>query len=75
MKDDQDSVDWQPVFSTDQPHRAEIVKAVLDEHHMNPVLINKKDSSYHNFGEIEVHVSSEFTLRARQIIENDIDFE
>jgi hypothetical protein len=75
MKDDQDSVDWQPVFSTDQPHRAEIVKAVLDEHHMNPVLINKKDSYYHNFGEIEVNVSSEFTLRARQIIENDIDFE
>ena len=75
IKESYHSADWHSVFSTDQPHRAEIVKAVLDEHHMNPVLINKKDSSYHNFGQIEVHVPSEFTLRARQIIENDIDFE
>ena len=76
MKEQSDSTaDWHSVFSTDQLHKAEIVKAVLDDHHMNPVLINKKDSSYHNFGEIEVHVTSEFTLRARQIIENDINFE
>lgn len=70
-----DISDWQKVFSTDQLHQAEIVKSVLREHHMNPVLINKKDSSYHNFGEIEIHVSSEFSLRARQIIEKEINFE
>ncbi len=75
MKDDNLLADWIKVYSTDQPHRAEIVKAVLSEHQMNPVLINKKDSSYHNFGEIEIHVTSKYTLRARQIIENDINFE
>lgn len=69
------AMDWEKVFSTDQPHQAEIVKAVLTEHHMNPVLINKKDSSYHNFGQIEVHVTSEYTLKARQIIENHIKFD
>jgi len=67
--------DWQKVYSTDQMHQAEIVKSVLNDHHMNPVLINKKDSSYHNFGEIEIHVSTEHSMRARQIIENDINFE
>ena len=67
--------DWHRVYSTDQLHKAEIVKAVLADHHMNPVLINKRDSSYHNFGEIEVHVTTEFTLKARQIIENDINLE
>jgi membrane protease YdiL (CAAX protease family) len=67
--------DWHRVFSTDQLHKAEIVKAVLNERQMKPVLINKKDSSYHNFGEIEVLVTSEFILRARQIIENEINFE
>jgi membrane protease YdiL (CAAX protease family) len=75
MKEDIDLADWHKVFSTDQVHKAEIVKAVLTDHHMNPVLINKKDSSYPNFGEIEVHVASEFILRARKIIENDINFE
>lgn len=69
------AMDWEKVFSTDQPYQAEIVKAVLTEHHMNPVLINKKDSSYHNFGQIEVHVTSEYTLKARQIIENHIKFD
>ena len=67
--------DWQKVYSTNQMHRAEIVKSVLNDHHMNPVLINKKDSSYQNFGEIEIHVSTEHSMRARQIIENDINFE
>lgn len=72
---DQQSADWHKVFSTDKIHQAEIVKAVLDDHGMNPVLINKKDSSYHNFGDIEVHVTTEFSFKARQIIQNDINFE
>ena len=75
MKEDIKTLDWQKVYTTDQPHRAEIVKAVLTEHNMNPVVINKKDSSYQNFGEIEVHVEPEYVLRANQIIENDIHFE
>ncbi len=73
MKHDSDN--WHKVFSTDQMHKAEIVKAVLIDHQMNPVLINKKDSSYQNFGEIEIHVTAENILRARKIIENDINFE
>ncbi|GJM28561.1 MAG: hypothetical protein DHS20C17_11960 [Cyclobacteriaceae bacterium] len=75
MKEEKDFAEWHKVFSTDQMHKAEIVKAVLTDHSMNPVLINKKDSSYHNFGEIEVHVTSEFILRARKIVEKDINFE
>ena len=67
--------EWHRVFASKQLHQAEIVKAVLTDHHMNPVLINKKDSSYDNFGEIEVHVTSEFIMKARQIIEKDIKFE
>ncbi len=70
-----ETVDWQKVFATDQIHRAEIVKSVLTDHQMNPVLINKKDSSYHNFGEIEIHVTAEYFQKALHIIENDINFE
>lgn len=69
------TAEWQTVFSTDQLHCAEIVKSVLNDHHMNPVLINKQDSSYHNFGQIEIHVTQKYAQRALRIIENDIDFE
>jgi hypothetical protein len=69
------TAEWQTVFSTDRLHRAEIVKSALNDHHMNPVLINKQDSSYHNFGQIEIHVTQKYAQRALRIIENDIDFE
>ena len=69
------SAKWQRVYATDKTHQAEIVKAVLDEHHLDPVIINKKDSAYDRFGDIEVHVINENVIRARQIIDNEISFE
>ncbi|MTI22465.1 hypothetical protein E1176_15640 [Fulvivirga sp. RKSG066] len=65
---------WQKVYSSEQSYRADIVKAVLEDHGMNPVTVNKQDSSYNNFGNYEVHVSSEHVLSALKIIENDINF-
>lgn len=64
---------WQKVFSTEQAYHAEIVKAVLEDNNMTPVIISKRDSSLNNFGQYEVHVASEDVLRALQIIKNDID--
>ena len=34
---------WNTVFSTGFPYRAEIVKDVLEEHGLNPILLNKKE--------------------------------
>lgn len=65
---------WQKVFSTDHSYHAEIVKAVLEDNNINPVIINKRDSSLNNFGQYEVHVASEDVLSALQIIKNDINF-
>ena len=64
---------WQKVFSDRQEHRAEIVRAVLDDKGLNPVLINKKDSTYH-LGYFEVHVEPTNVLSALQTIKNDIKF-
>ncbi len=66
---------WHKVFSTDKTHQAEIVKAVLSDNQLDPVLINKKDSAYDRFGYIEIHVTSDQVMRARKIIDNDINFE
>lgn len=65
---------WQKIFNTDKSYHAEIVKDVLEDNNITPVLINKRDSSLNNFGQYEIHVASEDVLRALQIIENDIDF-
>ena len=64
---------WQQVYTTDLHYRAEIVKAVLAEHDIHAVIVDKQDSAYH-FGHIEVYVAPEQVLIAIKIIEDGIDF-
>lgn len=47
--------DWQLVYSTDKPYKAELVRCMLEESGVEPIIMNKQDSSY-MFGEIEVYV-------------------
>ncbi len=65
---------WQAVYKSSDPYRAEIVRAKLEENSLSPVLINKKDSNYH-FGNYEVHVSPDRVLVAIKLIEKEIKFE
>lgn len=65
---------WQKVYAADQMVRAEIVKAILEDHELQPVIINKKDSAYH-LGQYEVHVEPDSVLKAIKIIKDDIRFE
>ena len=64
---------WQKVYEDSSSHRAEIVKAVLEDRNMNPVLVNKKDSSY-QYDQIEVHVAPDHDLRAIKIVKEEIKF-
>jgi hypothetical protein len=64
---------WQKVYTTDLMYRAEIVKAVLEDHHLSPVLVDKQDTSYH-FGPIELYVAPDEVMSAMKIIEDDISF-
>ena len=65
---------WQRVFEDERQYRAEMVLAVLEDNHMNPVMINKKVSAY-GLGSFEVHVAPDFVIRALKIIKEDIRFE
>lgn len=65
---------WQKVFATEIVHRAEIVKAVLEENGISPVIINKKDQAY-QIGHYEIHVAPEDVLKSIKIIKDDICFE
>lgn len=65
--------EWQKVFEDKTGHRAEIVRAILEENHLSAIVVPKKDSSYH-FGHFEVHVPHEDVIKAVKIITEDIKF-
>ena len=65
---------WTIVFESKQLYKVEIVKDVLFDRELEPVIVNKKDSAYNIFGQYEVHVAPEHAVRAIRIIENDIKF-
>jgi hypothetical protein len=64
QKDDQ----WEMIFSATKLYRAEILKALLEEENIPSVIINKQDSSYLIFGEIEVYVRRDDILQAKTIV-------
>jgi hypothetical protein len=65
---------WQKVYEDNQLYRAEIVRAVLDDRGLDPVLINKQDTAY-KFGNIEVRVAPDNVIKALKIIKEEISFE
>lgn len=67
-------IEWQKVFTVEQSYKAEIVKDILENSNLSPVIMNKQDSSYSNFGQFEVHVPADEVLRAMRIIESEINF-
>lgn len=64
---------WKKVFESGELHKAEIVKGILSENHINAVLVNKKDSYYH-WGHFEVHVEQNDILKSLKIIEDEVRF-
>ena len=64
---------WQRVFSDDQGHKAQLVRSILEESGLKPVLLSKKDSSYNNFGSFEIYVSPDHVLKAIRIINDNLD--
>ena len=66
---------WVKVFSSRQVFRAEAVKAALIWNQVGAVIINKMDSSYNDFGDREVYVELENLEKAKQVIDDEIQFE
>lgn len=61
--------DWILIFSSVQPHIIEMLKGKLKSAGIDCVEINKVDSSYLNFGEIELYVERDCAIKATQIIQ------
>ena len=66
---------WSKVYESKKPYRSEIVKDILEQNGIKAIVMDRKDSAYDIFGQLEVHVKAEEVLTALRIIEDDIKFE
>ena len=60
--------DWVIAYETKQEYLAEIGSTVLSDNDIESVIINKKDSTYNSFGDIEIYVNRDNLIRAKQIL-------
>lgn len=63
---------WTKVFSTRNIAEASIIQGMLEENQIPVQQLNKQDSSYVNFGEIELYVPQAFKLTAAQLVEKSL---
>ena len=52
---------WVVIYASDQLYKAEMARDYLNDHGIECVIMNKKDSAY-MFGDIEVYVPTEEAL-------------
>jgi hypothetical protein len=67
---------WESIYTTPLPHRAELAKALLLEHDIPAVVINRQSSSYPaiGLGKSEVHVLTKDAILAKVILEHEATF-
>ena len=67
---------WESIYATPLPHRAELAKALLHEHDIMAVVVNRQSSSYPEigWGKVEVHVLAKDAILAKVILENEAAF-
>lgn len=59
---------WIKIASSKQAYQIELLKGMLEENNIIAVSVNKKDSSYLAFGEIELFVESKDVIQAKNLI-------
>lgn len=59
---------WAKIFTTRNAAEANIIKGMLEENDIEAVIMNKQDSSYLNFGNIDLYVPKEFEAIATGLV-------
>jgi len=60
--------DWVKIFASTDFYKAEMVKQLLIGYEIDTVLLNKQDSPYGIFGEVEVYIHKEDFSRAIELM-------
>lgn len=61
--------DWFLIYSSRSLPEANIIKGMLEGNNVPVILMNKQDSSYLNFGEVELYVPPLLKELARQLVD------
>jgi hypothetical protein len=65
---------WVKIFTSADYYKSEMIKQALAGHHIDTVLLNKQDSSYSTFGDIEVYIhQTDFSNAIEVLILNQIN--
>ena len=59
---------WIKIYTSTDPFKIELLKGFLNENNIIAMSINKKDSSYLSFGEIELLVNEKDVMKAKILI-------
>ncbi len=62
--------DWVVIFNTAHHYKAIIASQILEEGEIDSVIIDKRDSSYNAFGEVELCVRRDNVIKAKLLIKN-----
>jgi len=60
--------DWVIAYSTNKMYQAELLKRLLGDHDIDAFIIDKMDSTYRTFGDIEVYVRRDNILRTKILV-------
>ncbi len=60
---------WFLIYTSKSLPEANIIKGMLEENNVPVLLMNKQDSSYVNFGEIELYVPNVLNQLAKQLVD------
>lgn len=63
---------WKKIFATRNPAEASIIQGMLEENEVPVQVMNKQDSSYLNFGDIELFVPGHLIEMAKQLIAKNL---
>lgn len=64
---------WVKIYATTQAYKADITQAVLADHDIETILMNKQDSAYISIGEVELYANRENVIKAKHLInEHDL---
>ena len=61
---------WVKIMDGEDRITIKLASSVLEEHDIRNVILDKKDSSLHMFGKVELYVQDEQALKARQILKD-----
>ena len=64
---------WTKIYTSTDPFKIELLKGFLDQNTIVAMSINKKDSSYLAFGEIELLVDAKDVMKAKILIKKQED--